>query len=69
MDDQAKCPIHRNGQHCWHDCESTGYRGKYEMRTRVQCCHCMLVATKVEFVPDEDIEYDPVITHSAGGSP
>lgn len=64
MDEQAKCPKHRNGLHCWHDFGSTGYKGKYEMRTRVECCHCGLKATKVEFCPDEAIEYDPAITFS-----
>ena len=57
-EDRDKCPTHRNGTHCWHDTGSTSYKGKYEMRTRVQCCHCMLTATKVEFSPDEAIEHD-----------
>jgi hypothetical protein len=52
------CPTHSSHLHCWHESGSKSFKGKYEERTPVQCCHCMKTATKVEFRPNKVIEYD-----------
>jgi hypothetical protein len=58
MTADERCPKHEGGVHCWHSYGTTGYKGKYEMRIPVKCCHCGKRAAQVRFVPPEAIEYE-----------
>jgi len=44
--DERVCLVHQGGKHCWHEYGLKGYRGKYEVSSPVECCHCKTVAVQ-----------------------